>query len=29
LWVYLEVAGEEIRGLPVGEIFTRFIAWTR
>lgn len=29
MWVYLEAAAEEIRGMPLGEIFTRFISWTR
>ena len=29
MWVYLEVAAEDIRGMPMNEIFTRFIRWTR
>jgi hypothetical protein len=29
MWVYLEVAAEEIRSMPLSEIFARFISWTR
>lgn len=29
MWTYLENGAEELRGMPLGEIFDRFIAWTR
>ena len=29
MWVYLEAAAEEIRGMPLSEIFARFVSWTR
>jgi hypothetical protein len=29
MWVYLEAAAEEIRDMPLDEIFARFIRWTR
>lgn len=29
MWVYLEAAAEEIREVPLSEIFARFISWTR
>lgn len=28
MWGYLEEAAEQLRGLPFGEIFARFFAWT-
>lgn len=29
MWVYLESAAEDLRAVPVQELFERFLSWTR